>query len=300
MGGREMMLAVGIPGAVGLAVLVGAALLAGRKRADGAARALGWLVVLLAGAAVVMGSYAWQSRVALWPDSVTQRFPFVALVAVVVGLLGVFVFGRRRWASGAVAAVGGGMVAWAFLSELHGSLISEPARWGWIVGSGVLAGVMAWVLEAAGGKLDGWRGPTLLAGLIGMTGLGVTEAVVGGPLLLGGAAAVFGASAVAGIVRWKVAWFPGPGAASAVLMVGVLVFANWFGDRERWVMFGLVAAGPMAAGVCLLPAVAKRGPNVRFAVAALVVLVVLGVQAGRAVPPLMEAMRPSGEMDYEY
>jgi hypothetical protein len=65
-------------------------------------------------------------------------------------------------------------------------------------------------------------------------------------------------------------------------------------------MFALLAAGPVAAGVCLLPPLARRGPNVRLAAAAAAVCAVLGVQAGRALPPLLAAMRPTGASAYDY
>lgn len=303
MGLREVLIAVVLPGFVSLVVLVGAALMTGRRRRGEEERGrsgLGWLVAIFISGGAVLGSYAWQTRMDVWPASATHRFPFVAGVALAAGIAA-FALGRRgRAAAAVVAGFGGGVVAWAFLSLLHDSLISEGARWGWIAGCGVLTGVMAWTLEAAGERLLGWRGPGLLAIVAGLSALGVTEAFANGPLILGAAAAVLGGATVAALAGRRAAWFPGPGAAVAVMLVGTLVFANWFGDRERWVMFGLLAAGPMAAGVCLVPAVARRGANVRFAAAAGVAVVVLGVQAARAIPPLIEAMRPAGEMDYEY
>ncbi len=311
MGPREMMLAVGLPGAVSTVLLVvGVVILArltkGRDAPDPApARGLSWLVVLLMACGVVMGSYAWQSRVELWPSGAPQRFPFVAMIAGLAGLVGVVVpSGRWRWGGYCLTAVFGVAVAWSILSLLHGSLISEPMRWVSIVGMGCLAGVYGWMFEKASAQLPGWRWLVLMAMVVGLIAVGATEALVNAPLILGPVGAVLGAAVFASVVRPTVGLSRGVGAFVGVLLVGVLVLANWFGDYERWLMLGLLVGVPIPLGLCSVPVgkpvLAKMKPNTRFAVLAVMVFAIGAVQCMRAIPPLLESMNPPAEDEYSF
>lgn len=298
MGLREVMLAGVVPGVVGFVVLLGVVLV-GWKKGGWKPPPLGWpsvlsgVVVLLMAGGAVLGSYAWQTRVELWSGQATHRFPFVALVAGGVGLIVAFMGRRWRWVGVAAPSVGGGVVAWVFLSLLHESLISEVARWGWVVGVALVVGMQALVLERVPARLAGWRGAAVLSVMAGLVAVGAMEAFVNGALVLGPVAAVLGALGVVGLIRPGMQMGGGVGAALAVLMAGVAVFANWFGDHERWVMLGFLTAVPMGAGLCLVPWVARRGVNVRFAAAVVGVVVLGGIQAGRAIGPLVESMSPA-------
>jgi hypothetical protein len=317
MGVREVLLAGVVPGVVAFLVLLGVVLLGWKKGGwkppplvneggnlkpapPGWSWVLSGVVVLLMAGATVLGSYAWQTRVELWPGQATHRFPFVALVAGVVGLLVAFAGRRWRWVGVVGSGVGGGVAAWAFLSLLHESLISEFTRWGWVVGVALLVGVQALVLERVSARLTGWRGAVVFSLMAGLVAVGATEAFINGPLVLGPVAAVFGALCVVGLIRPGVSDGAGVGAALAVLMGGVAVFANWFGDHERWVMLGLLMGVPLGSALCLLPTVASRGVNVRFGAAVVGVVVIGGVQVGRAIPPLLESMSPAGEDGYSF
>jgi hypothetical protein len=316
MGLREVMLSGVVPGVVAFVVLLGVVLVGWKKGgwkppplvAKGRdmitppswSRVLSVVVVLLMVGATVLGSYAWQTRVELWPGQATHRFPFVASVAGVVGLVVALAGRRGRWVGVAVSGVGGGVAAWAFLSLLHESLISEFARWGWVVGVALVVGVQALVLERVSARLTGWRGAVVFSLMAGLVAVGATEAFINGPLVLGPVAAVFGALCVVGLIRPGVSAGAGVGAALAVLMGGVAVFANWFGDHERWVMLGLLMGVPLGVALCLLPTVASRGVNVRFGAAVVGVVVIGGVQFGRAIPPLLESMSPAGEDGYSF
>jgi hypothetical protein len=95
----------------------------------------------------------------------------------------------------------------------------------------------------------------------------------------------------------------GAGAAVAVLIVSTVVFSNWFGDTERWLMLGLLWGAAVAPVVVLLPGVRSLGPTTRLVIAGVLVLGLAGAQAGMALPALIEAATGSsgseyGEYDY--
>lgn len=307
MGPREILLAFGVPGAVALVALIAAAWLGiprGREQAEGGVRSVWWLGVfaaVLMAAGTVLGAYAWQTQVVLWPKGAPYRFPMVALIALTGGFMSMIAGqGRWRWGGRCAVAIAGSLAAWVFLSLLHESYISAIERWLAIAGVGVLAGVHGWVFSATVERLPGWRWATVMWLATGLMAIGATEAFVNAPLVLGPMAAVFGAMVLVSLWRRDAQFSAGVPAFAAVLMAGVLTFANWFGDHERWVMFGLLAAMPLGTGLCLVPVLARRGPTVRFMVAAGAVLVIGGVQAGRAIPPLIESMQPGDESSYEY
>jgi hypothetical protein len=130
-----------------------------RKREGKLGGGLLWLLPVLVGGLTLFGAYAWQTRVEVWADAATHRFPAVGIAAAVAGLIAWVPLVRGRWwAQGVVAAVGGGFVAWAFLSTVHPDFLSVSARWGWVAGLAVVAGVQGVALEGAGRVLFNWRG----------------------------------------------------------------------------------------------------------------------------------------------
>jgi hypothetical protein len=178
VGTREIVLSVVVPGFVSGVVMLGLALVWRRrlKTQRGAGDAGSgvtpsdgpfWAVPLLVTGAVVLGAYAWQTDVSLWPDSVTHRFPVIALAALAAALPALIApVAARLVACGLVGAGVGVFGAWAFLGELHESLISESARAIWIAAAGGVCGLTAVGLESVGGALRGWRGPLLLWGAV--------------------------------------------------------------------------------------------------------------------------------------
>jgi hypothetical protein len=279
-----------------------------RKREGELGGGVLWLLPVLVGGLTLFGAYAWQTRVEVWADAATHRFPAVGIAAAVAGLIAWVPLVRRRWwAQGVVAAVGGGFVAWAFLSTVHPDFLSVSARWGWVAGLAVVAGVQGVALEGAGRVLFNWRGPALLWMLVGTVGLGATGGFANAPLIVGGAAGAFGVLAVIGLVPIKkpaVAVSGGGGVAAAVLLVGLAAFANWLGDEERWLMLGLLLAAPVGAGLVVVlrkPLKLDERRNLALVVAAVPALGLAGAQAGMAVPALIEASGggdPYGDYGY--
>jgi hypothetical protein len=263
MGTREVVLSAVVPAVVSIVVLLVLHFVLGGRGAgeasgegNGAAagkagRAWGFGVafVVLACAGVVLGSYAWQSEVSLWKASVTHRVPAMALAALVLGLVGTLTGVRRSAVGlGVLGAVGGWFVGWVVLGGLHESLIGEAARWGWIGGVGVIAGVQAWAMAVGVRALPGWRGPVLVWLVVGLAALGATAGLANAPLVLWPiAAAAFGLAAV-GVLRRDVDLLAGATPAVAVVFMGVVAMSHWFGSEERWVMFGLLSAGLSGSG----------------------------------------------------
>lgn len=286
---REILIAAVVPLVVSAVVLgVLHALLARRKKGeDQSAPALAWIVPVLMAGAVVLGSWAWQSRVSLWADSVTHRFPAVAAVVMLTGLIAAIGPIRRRPVLAAVPAlVGGWFVAWMILGTVHESMIGEAARWGGIAGVGVIAAAQAWAIETGARALPGWRAPVVLWLLLGVIALGATSGFANAPLILWPAAAVCFALAGVGVFRRETNLLAGVGPALAVLIAGVVAFSNWTGYREQWLMFALLMACPLP--LALAGALRVR-PVFRLLVAGVAALGLAGAQAGIAVPELMKA-----------
>lgn len=304
MGPREVMLAGVVPAVVGLVVLVFAQALLGRGNGAERGRGHGWvvpgLVVLLVGCGVVLGSWVWQSRVEIWTDSVTHRFPAMALAAVVAGLVvAVTPLKSRAWAGALVAVLGGWFVAWAVLGPLNERYIGETERWVWIAAVGLIAGAQSWAIDSGTRRLDGWRGPAVLWLLVGLLGLGVTSGFANGPLVLWPVAGVMFAAAAVGVFHPGVNLVRGCGPVFAVVISGAVAFGHWYGDVERWVMFSLLMAGPIGLGLAALPGLRER-PWLRLVVAGGVSLGLVGAQAGMAVPGLIEASGGGGDEYYDY
>lgn len=306
MGARQIILSLLLPGAAAAVALIAAAVYrrwCDRKtQADSEhkPRSLSWLVVLLIAAGVSLGSYGWQTRLDLWPRQAPFRFPHAAAIGCLAGLVVAMLPAvRRAWALAALAAVGGASAAWLFLSLLHESLISEPARWTWIVLSGAGAAAQAMVLERVADRLPGWRAPMLSAVLAALIALGATMSFANAPLVLGPVGAVLGGAMLAAIIAPRLVLMPGVGVTSAIMFVATITFANWFGDRERWMMYALLMAAPVATGLCLCPPFSRRGATVRLLAAAVPALALAGAQAARAIPPLVRSMsQPSDAYDY--
>ncbi|KAA0212881.1 MAG: hypothetical protein DYG94_13660 [Leptolyngbya sp. PLA3] len=312
MGPREILLSAFIPGLAAAVLLAPPAFFMRRRERQAerqsspssaqwcGSRLLGALLVLLLVAGTLLGSYAWQTRLDLWPKQAQYRFPLVALAAGLLGLAPALLPNFRRLALLApLAALAGGFVAWIFLSLLHESLISVPMRWTWIVVSALLTALHAVTLVRVADRLPGWRSPLLLSALAGTVALGATMSFANAPLVLGPAAAVAGGALLAAIIHPRAAFTCGAAASVALLIGGTLVFANWFGDRERWLMYALLAGTPLATALALLPPISRRGPTIRLLAAALPALALGGVQAARAIPPLIESMtQPAGTYDY--
>lgn len=313
MGPREIFLSAFVPGLAALVLLASAAFFLRRRERRQAGRdhtpsSAPWcrahlpgalFIVLLVGG-TLLGCYAWQTRLDLWPKQAQYRFPLVAIAAGLLGLapalLPVF---RRPALLAPLSALGGGFVAWIFVSLLHESLISEAMRWVWVAVSALFTALHALTLERVTPRLPGWRAPLLLSALAGTMALGATMNFASAPLVLGPAAAVAAGATVAALIHPRLFHAHGAGAATAVLIAGTVVFANWFGDRERWLMYALLMAAPLATGVALLPMIARRGPTVRLVAAALPALALAGAQAARAIPPLIESMtQPADSYDY--
>lgn len=304
MGPREVLLSAFVPGLAAVVMLTPAAFFLCRREGRLAAsthappsarwsstRWLAALFVLILVAGTLLGFFAWQSRLDLWPKQAQYRFPLVALTAGLLGLapalLPIF---RKPALLAPLSAAAGGFVAWIFLSLLHDSLISEPMRWTWIGLTAVLTALHAVTIERVTTRLPGWRSPLLLAALVGTIALGATMSLANAPLVLGPAAAVAAGAIAAALVHPRLAFTHGVGAAAAVLIAGTIVFANWFGDRERWLMYALLVSAPLATALPLLPPIARRGPNVCFLAAVIPALALAGAQAARAIPPLIESM----------
>lgn len=313
MGPREILLSAFVPGLAAVVLLAPAAFfLRRRDRWREAPRhgpsstrcceacLLGAGLILLLVGGTLLGSYAWQTRLDLWPRQAQYRFPLVSIAAGLLGLatalLPIF---RRPALLAPLSALAGGFVAWIFLSLLHESLISETMRWVWISVSALFTVPHALTLDRVTSSLPGWRGPVLLSALAGTIALGATMNFANAPLVLGPAAAVTGGAVVAAVIHPRLAMAHGAGASTAVLIAGTVVFAQWFGDRERWLMYALLMAAPLTTGVSLLPLLAQRGPMVRFIAAAAPALALAGLQAARAIPPLIESMSaPADGYDY--
>jgi hypothetical protein len=211
VGVREIVISGAVPFGIALVVL-GIGWLAlprlGGKRVtggDGAEpverRRPRFLLPVLAGLLTLFGAYAWQTRVDLWADSATHRFPVIGIAAALAGLVCSLAFVRTRWwAVAVVAGLAGGFSAWAFLSTVHPSFLGSGGRWGGVVGVGFAVALQALVLERAGEKLVGFRGPALVSVLIGVIGLGATVSFANAPLIVSGAGAAFGALALIGLV----------------------------------------------------------------------------------------------------
>lgn len=302
MGTREIMFAAVIPAAVSTIVLVIVHLLIARREKSRASPgpAAAWLVPILLAGGVVLGSWAWQTRVELWPDSATHRFPAVALTALLAGLLGTLTPLRRSPVLLALPAfAGGGLVAWAFLGTLHPNFISETARWGWIAGVAAIAAIQAWAIETGAEALPGWRMPGVLWLLAGVAALGATAGLANAPLVLWPVAAVCFGAAVAGLIRRERNLLRGVGPALAIYYSGTVAFSNWFGDHEQWLMFALLAAAPIPLALAGFPALRGKNPLVRLLVAAVPAFAMSGVQAAIAVPELIEATGGGDEYEYD-
>ena len=196
-----------------------------------------------------------------------------------------------------LAAVGGWVIGWMVLGALHESLISEGARWGWIGGIGLIAGVQAWALGAGVRALPGWGGPALVWLVVGVCALGATAGLANAPLVLWPVSATALGLVVVGLFRRDADLLRGAVPVIAVVLMGVLAMSNWFGDRERWLMFGLLSAAPAAIGLAAL--LAKKPVWVRLVVAGGIALGLAGAQAAIAVPALLEASGGGGD-SYEY
>jgi hypothetical protein len=313
MGPREILLAAIVPTGVALVVLLLAHAILRRLAApmvtegpngDGGAlalppRVLPALTVLLLAGGTVLGSYAWQSRVEIWAESVTHRVPTVALVALVVGLLGVLTPARRSAvAAGMLGTLGGGVAAWMILGALHESLISEAARWGWIAGVGLIAGVQSWAIRVGSRAMPGWAGPALVWLLTGIAALGATAGLANAPLVLWPAAGCAFALVVVGLLRRRMDLLAGVSPAIATVFMGVLAMSHWFGDQERWLMFGLLAGAPIGLALAAIPALRSKPIVIRLIPAAVASLGLAGAQAAIAVPALIAATSDSGGGDY--
>ncbi|MEM7754433.1 MAG: hypothetical protein AAF297_02240 [Planctomycetota bacterium] len=307
MGEREILISTGIPVGIaavvlGLLWLVLPRVLTKKKAWEGAGPR--WALPVLAGGLTLFGAYAWQTQVELWPQAATHRFPALGLLAAVAGLIAwVPIVSRRWWTVSPVAAVAGGLAAWMFLSTVHPSFLSETQRWVWVGVIGLSTGLNGWALERASERLKGWRGPALLWALIGTVGLGATAGFANAPLIVGGSAAAFGVLAGIGFVSGKVSAARGGGMAAAVLIAGLVTFANWLGDTERWVMLGLLLAAPAGVvGVILLwnPLKLKDRKTLALLVAAVPALGLAGTQAAITVPGLIEATSGGGEYYLDY
>lgn len=298
---REIVLASIVPASASLLLLVPThALLARRAARTGRpAPTLSWMIPPLLAAGVALGAWAWQSRLDLWPDSVTQRFPAIALAALLAGLLSTLSpMGRRPLIAAIPATLAGALVAWAVLGPLHPNVISEPARWGWIAGLALIAGAAAWSFEAGAEHMPTWRAPALLWLLFGLTALGATAGFANAPLILWPVAAVCSALALAGLFRPDANILRGVGPTLAVLLVGTITFSNWFADRERWLMFVLLASAPLGFALAALPSLRSRRPILRLAVVGVAALTPPAIQAAIALPELIQAS--SGSYDYDY
>lgn len=298
---REIILASIIPLSASLLLLLPAhAILARREARIGRpAPILAFMLPPLLAGGVALGAWAWQSRVELWPQSVTHRFPAIALVAMLAGLLSTLSpLGRRPRFAAIPATLAGALVAWAVLGPLDASVISEPSRWGWITGLALIAGAAAWSFEAGAEQLPAWRAPVLLWLLFGLTALGATAGFANAPLILWPVAAVCFALAVAGLFRPGTNLLPGVGPTLAVLLVATIAFSNWFGDRERWLMLALLLSSPLGFALAALPPLRSRRPILRLAVAGIAALTPPAIQAAIALPELIRASSASGEYDY--
>jgi len=172
-----------------------------------------------------------------------------------------------------------------------------------VAGLALATGVNGWALERSGERLRGFRGPILLWLLVGTVGLGATAGFANAPLIVGGAAASFGVLAGVGFLERRVTIAGGGGVAAAVLLTGVVGFANWLGDTERWLMLGLLMAAPLGTvGVVLLdrPLKLEKRKNLALIVAAVPSLGLAGAQAAMTVPGLIESQSGGGDSYYDY
>jgi len=302
MGTRELLLASVVPGAIAAVVLAGLWLglprLLKKKKWESGGPALALPVLIAAGMA--LGSWAWQSDLALWPANVTQRFPAVAIAILAAGLGTTMVPHRFRLLIAPVlSALGGGFAAWAFLAPLPDASLGAGATWGFISLAASLAAAMGLVLEASLEKLAGWAGPALLSMVAGISALAATQGWANAPLVIGPVAATLAAAVIPGLFYRDRSVLPGAGAALAVALTAAAVFSNWLGDEVSYRMFTLLALAPLSIGVVLIPYVAKRSLLVRLAIAAALSLGLAGAQAAIALPELMEAVSP-GDDAYDY
>ena len=313
MDAQHVAIAVGVPLLAGIVAsalaLFALPAVAPRKRREGLRRVtFAWVIPALTGLAVLVGSWVWQSGLELWPRNVTQRFPAVAVAAAVVGLLlGAAPIARRWFLAAPLASLAAGFGAWAFIEPLSDSVLPTATTWLVIVGVGLYAAVAAVTLEAGAKRWPNWSVPAAMSCLIGFGALGATQGFANAPIVLGapagflpGVFAIAAFASIAPFVKISAPPIPGLGAATAVLVATLAVFANWLGHTEQWLMFALILAAPLATAACLLPPLKKRGPFTRVVIAAIPAMIILGGQVARAVPELVEAMNPSDEYDYDY
>ena len=144
----------------------------------------------------------------------------------------------------------------------------------------------------------GWGGPAFIWLLLGNAALGATAGLANAPLVLWPTAGCAFALAVVGLLRRREDLLAGVSPAIATVFMGVLAVSHWFGDQERWLMFGLLAGAPIGLALAAIPALRSKPLVIRLIPAAVVSLGLAGAQAAMAVPALIEATTDSGGDEY--
>lgn len=312
MGLREILLAGLVPGAlsgIGLILAVVALpRLANRVGEDnsgtrrGEARSRGresrWLAPLLLAVCMPLGAHALAPIQELWPVSVTNRFPAVGLAAGFAGLLVALLpaFPGRRAAAAAIGTASGAFIAWTFLGALPASTTGAAERWGLIAGFAAFAGALALVYDALDAKLEGFRLPLLCGVLAALVPLGAATMFSNGMLAFGPLVAIAAAAVVVGLIEPRLRFGP-PAFTMTLTLIGLIVFARWFGTDAPLYATLLLFAALAAPAAALLPLFRDR-PKLRLAAAIAPAALLAGVQAGLAVPAVIEAISPSAAGDY--
>ncbi|MEM7622855.1 MAG: hypothetical protein AAF235_06590 [Planctomycetota bacterium] len=313
MGTREILLATIVPGfAAAVIGLIGWWLLARKQQLNASggdhgatsmelpigARIIGPLVIA---AATLLGAYAWQTSLEIWPRSATQRFPVIALAAGAAGLLAALVpSGLRIVTSSVFGGAAGAFGAWVFLGVLQEPIITDAERLQWVGYIGFRVAVLAAVLEVALRVLPGVRGPLAIWAVVGTIALGLTQGWANAPLVLGPVAWATLGLGLLGVLVGPRNVLAGSGTTIAVMLGSAATFSNWFGDTERWPMLVVLLDAPLLLGVAALPWFASRAAWIRLLVAVAAPLLLAGVQAGIAVPGLIAATTASDDDAYDY
>jgi hypothetical protein len=257
-------------GAVLPGLLAGTALLAawwGRNRgAPARPRGPRWVAPLVVAAGVIAAELAIRGgRTEPWPVSAPERFPHVALAALVLALLD----GGRRWPAGlrpAVRFVFGAGATWVLLGALPADAAARAALAGWAALAGLASMFLGGALEA-GGEIR--RGPDA-AIVLAIASLATSAVLLAAHVatlaqLAGALAAVVIAAAVAGFLAPALTLSGGAAWMGVMLLTWLLVAGTFFGSGIPPARLALIGASVLVGvGWINIGSVLRLGAPARF------------------------------------
>lgn len=263
----------------------------------------GWLMPLLIPLSVIPAEILLQgTNTKLWPVSVTDRMPHIALAVSLVAFVHA-VLGRSRVAAWLLPLVAVALADWMFLSfRMRPGFWTPGASVLWmtvfVAGGSLLTRLIEYTASRPAGA-----GPAIPGILfIVANALPVILVTTGNAYIsqiCGGVAACLGAALLVAMLipRFTLARGAITAVAPLLTVMGIAGFYLADGDMPPAAML-LLVAGPVLACVALLTLLRKLGPWKRFIIASVITGLFCGSGVGLVV--LKASAKPPSEMSSEY